>query len=767
MVGRGRFGGEVEGGRDGGLLGGYKAGNGEAVCGIICRRGLGGRRRGDQQLECWCVGVSPCRRPCMVRWKPWLVQWAVGSGPGAVDAAVAGARPAPVCCYLPGSSIVAYLPPRAPSARPHPPSATRQAHPTSRPAVKCLPGRCPYLPSQNPLHHLRSRPPPRPAPLPSTHMAPQAGVNGVLPVQVLQKNTSAPAPRGPKAPSPRLKLICRRLPPGLTRPEFESALGPEWKVGQGKVDWLNYRKGKVSKDLAKPSKPSRAYIHLTQQPFVAALGDRVRELVFHDAAKSFQDPALVGPPVLEFAPYMKLPSNRKRNDARQGTIDQDPEFKEFLESLTAPITKPAAPDAEPQKEEKVKTTPLIEALRERKANKEKPQKKGRGEHKDDAVEKKILAKPAKENAPSEKGRKANRAEKEKAQREAVKALNKEASASKESALTEKTTPGPSAPASERKRGNVNIAKGILQRDLGLGPAPNRRRGTKREIGTTPAQDSTPKQEENVSSKQKGKEPVVTPVAAVATAEKNILASSKKERPSRAERRAFKASLAEKTNNKTEGETAKVPVKTTAPAPTILKKPHAAQAHAAVSPKAPAAARVPPTGPAASRNANAMATPTASKADATLVQRPGHPAPAITSMGKQAFLKHANASQGITEPLIEEALREFGAIEKVEIDKRKGFAYVDFADSEGLRRAVAAGTVKVAQGAVQVLERKEKHLVPRGFPKSRPQPPRPTQGRGGYGPGGRGGRGGARGGHTISGSAPTSAPVTASTTDVAT
>jgi regulator of nonsense transcripts 3 len=413
---------------------------------------------------------------------------------------------------------------------------------------------------------------------------------------------------------------------------------------------------------------------------------------------------------------------------------------------------------------------LIEALRERKANKDKPQKKGRGEHKEDAGEKKILAKPAKENAPADKGRKTTRADKEKAQREAVKALNKEASASKESAPPEKALPGSSAPTSERKRGNVNIAKGILQRDLGLGPAPNRRRGTKREIAPAPAQQSTSKQDENLSSKQKGKEPVATPVAALTATEKAIPASPKKERPSRAERRAFKASLVEKTNNKAESETTKAPIKSTTSAPTILKKPHVAQAHAAASPKTPAAARVPPTGPAASRSVNTLAAPSLSKADATPAQRPGHSTPAIsTPMGKQAFLKHANASQGITEPLIEDALREFGAIEKVEIDKRKGFAYVEFADSEGLRRAVAAGTVKVAQGAVQVLERKEKHLVPRGFPKPRPQPPRPAQGRGGFGPGGRGGRGGARGGHAISGhgSAPTSASVAAVTTDVVT
>ncbi|KAL1607746.1 hypothetical protein SLS60_002682 [Paraconiothyrium brasiliense] len=606
-------------------------------------------------------------------------------------------------------------------------------------------------------------------------MTPQSGVNGILPVTALQKNTPASAPRGPKTPAPRLKLICRRLPPGLTRAEFETLLGEEWKVGAGKVDWLNYKKGKVSKDLAKPSKPSRAYIHVTQQPFVTGLGDRVREVTFHDAAKSFQDGALIGPPVLEFAPYMKLPGNRRRNDARQGTIDQDPEFKEFLESLTAPITKPAAPEGESAKEEKVKTTPLIEALRERKANKEKPQKKGRGEHKDDAGEKRILAKAGKENVPGEKNRKATRAEKEKAQKEAVKALSKEA-ALKENVLVDKAAAGPSSAAPERKRANVNIAKGILQRDLGLGPAPNRRRGTKREIASA-AQETNPKQDENVGAKSKGKEPAVAPVATVTTAEKATPASPKKERPSRAERRAFKASLAEKTNNKAEGENSKAPVKQgTAPAPTILKKPQATQAQPAVPPKGPATARVPPTGPAAARNANIVNQTTPSKAEASPFPRPANPTPAHAAansgpvpMGKQAFLKHANASQGITEPLIEEALKEFGAIEKVEIDKRKGFAYVNFVEPEGLRKAVAAGTVKVAQGAVQVLERKEKHQVPRGFPTPRPQPPRPAQGRGGFGPRGRGGRGGARGGHVTPGPnpVPAQAPVATPTADVAT
>jgi len=77
--------------------------------------------------------------------------------------------------------------------------------------------------------------------------------SGVLPMPaaVLQKHAPPNnAPRGPskKAASPRLKLIIRRLAPGLTRAEFEAHLGEEWKVGAGKVDWLLYRPGKVSKE---------------------------------------------------------------------------------------------------------------------------------------------------------------------------------------------------------------------------------------------------------------------------------------------------------------------------------------------------------------------------------------------------------------------------------------------------------------------------------------------------------------------------------------
>ncbi|CAN9176961.1 hypothetical protein AA0114_g11025 [Alternaria tenuissima] len=579
---------------------------------------------------------------------------------------------------------------------------------------------------------------------------PQTNPNGVLPVTLLQKNHQAQTSRGPKAAQPRLKLICRRLPPGLTKTEFVEALGDEWKLGAGKIDWINYRKGKISTDAAKPSKPARVYIHVTKQDHVKALGDHVRTVTFHDATKSWQDPALVGPPTLEYAPYPKMPGGRRRNDNRQGTIDQDQDFKDFLESLTNPITKLPASENEGQKE-KVKTTPLIEALREKKANRDKPSAKGnrgRGEAKDDGGEKKILAKPGKESAlnSNDKNRRMSKADKAQATKEAVKILNKEASSSKATAGT--ADKSSASPAPERKRGNVALAKSMLQRDLGVGPAPNRRRGTKREVGAA-APDANAQAKETKAVDEKAKEAPVAPPAA-STPDKTSQ-TSRKERPTRAERRAFKANQGDKSSDKATASDVKpqTPLKT--PAPQILKKPQTPN-----PPKGPAASRVPPTEPAAARNSPAPTQSHAAPAKTETAPAqahnnaskaaPANPVPAPTS--KQAFLKHANPSQGITEPLIEEVMKTFGGIDKVEIDKRKGFAYVDFAEPEGLRKAMAASPIKIAQGAVQVLERKEK--VARGpNPRFNGPPTGPARGgaRGGFGPrGGRGGRGGARGGH---------------------
>lgn len=91
-------------------------------------------------------------------------------------------------------------------------------------------------------------------------------------------------------------------------------------------------------------------------------------------------------------------------------------------------------------------------------------------------------------------------------------------------------------------------------------------------------------------------------------------------------------------------------------------------------------------------------------------KPGKPAkpkqvPSVTPTATQAFLKHANPSQGVTEALLEAAFQPFGSVVKVEIDRKKGFGYVDFAEPDGLQKAIAASPVTVAESQVVVLERR--------------------------------------------------------------
>lgn len=81
--------------------------------------------------------------------------------------------------------------------------------------------------------------------------------NGVLsiPASATQKKSGGGS-EGPtsRAPLARLKIIVRRLPPGLSQSEFDEALGDEWRTGGDKVDWTVYKEGKVSKEYESASR---------------------------------------------------------------------------------------------------------------------------------------------------------------------------------------------------------------------------------------------------------------------------------------------------------------------------------------------------------------------------------------------------------------------------------------------------------------------------------------------------------------------------------
>ena len=408
-------------------------------------------------------------------------------------------------------------------------------------------------------------------------------------------------------------------------------------------------------------------------------------------------------------PFSKIPP-KARLDGRQGTIDQDPEFIDFLASLTTPVAKPANIDAIGDKEKHTDAksiTPLVQYIKDKKANKgkeAKAQKHGRQESKDNPTkseDKKNISKIAKGKAPSADKKVTVLAKAEKVkQKSSTRAVEQPTLSPATTAAQElpgapiapqgSVTPQPK-PERRRERGNASIAAQILQRDLGLVGGGSGRR--KRNVDTS-------------------------------------------------------------TNNSSGQVT--VPLVTAQPTP-------AASATVLSSPAPSSAPAQAPTAPAIARKAQ-LQNNLAQQRRPT----PTKPSPTVSATATQAFLKHANPSQGVTEPLLEEAFKAFGNVVKVEIDKKKGFAYIDFAEPAGLQKAVASSPVKVGQGQVVVLERKVGTVLQnrnaRGSQETTNQTP--SNNRGGRG-GGRG-RGGKNSGNqskpssVVAANTTTPTPVTAPT-----
>lgn len=387
---------------------------------------------------------------------------------------------------------------------------------------------------------------------------------------------------------------------------------------------------------------------------------------------------MLGPPSVEFAPYGRVPNSRPRKDARQGTIDQDPEFIDFLESLTNPVAKSGLGDQENdgtgKSKEKVTVTPLVQFLKDKKANKGKenaaPSKGGKHGRQDSKDVKALNDSDIKTAAgtatiASPKKRSAQAVKVEQAARDAVKVLNKQAANASKGVASSQTPAVPPTAKSpvvianntantalgdkKRERGNASAAAKILQRDLGLGTNAGGRGGRRGPIGHVARTAAT---NASIANKQDAVAPQVSSPLATASAPESTTPAT--------------ATSASESRTAT-----KPPVQ-------------------------------PPSGPAASRQIAKAPTAFNNNASShTTTTKPTSP----PSTATQAFLKHANPSQGITEPLLEEAFATFGNINKVEIDKKKGFAYVDFAEPESLQKAIKASPIKVAQGQVVVLERK--------------------------------------------------------------
>ncbi|KAH8097121.1 Smg-4/UPF3 family-domain-containing protein [Cristinia sonorae] len=130
----------------------------------------------------------------------------------------------------------------------------------------------------------------------------------------------------------RLKTVVRRLPPNLPEEIFWQSVHP-W-VTEETVSWKVYYPGKFRKRLNKENIPSRAYIAFKDEGMLATFSREYDGHLFRDKAGNESIA------VVEFAPFQKVPTEKKKVDGRLGTIDKDEDFLSFLESLKDNASKP-------------------------------------------------------------------------------------------------------------------------------------------------------------------------------------------------------------------------------------------------------------------------------------------------------------------------------------------------------------------------------------------------------------------------------------------
>ncbi|KAI8076536.1 Smg-4/UPF3 family-domain-containing protein [Gilbertella persicaria] len=186
-----------------------------------------------------------------------------------------------------------------------------------------------------------------------------------------------------RKPTLKTKVVVRRLPPNLPQDIFMNSVKP-W-VHEDNVDYSLYVAGKLSKSKAKENIFSRAYFHFKTMDDVVAFHQGFDGHVFIDSRGNEYRA------VVEFAPYQKVPREHKTVDTRQGTIDQDQDYLDFIESLNAEKNAATQEQQEPadglsqierlenriamvtaktlaaEQANKPKTTPLLEHLRAQKA----------------------------------------------------------------------------------------------------------------------------------------------------------------------------------------------------------------------------------------------------------------------------------------------------------------------------------------------------------------------------------------------------------------
>ncbi|CAE6521032.1 unnamed protein product [Rhizoctonia solani] len=127
---------------------------------------------------------------------------------------------------------------------------------------------------------------------------------------------------------PKLKVVIRRLPPNLPEHVFWQSVA-QWVTDESS-SWKLYVPGKLRTKLNRENAPSRAYVEFVTPEAVIAFNRDYNGHVFRD--KQGNESVAV----IEYAPYQKVPHEKRKADAKIGTIEADEDFNSFLEALNKP-----------------------------------------------------------------------------------------------------------------------------------------------------------------------------------------------------------------------------------------------------------------------------------------------------------------------------------------------------------------------------------------------------------------------------------------------
>ncbi|XP_062862230.1 regulator of nonsense transcripts 3A isoform X2 [Trichomycterus rosablanca] len=204
------------------------------------------------------------------------------------------------------------------------------------------------------------------------------------------------------------KVVIRRLPPSLSKDQLEEHLSP--------LPPFDYFEFFPADQSLYPHLFSRAYINFKNPEDIVHFRDRFDGYVFIDN-KGLEYPAIV-----EFAPFQKVSKKKlKKKDAKAGSIEEDPEYKRFLENYSCDEEKSVANpetllgEIEAKTRELIakKTTPLLEYIKSKKLEKQRIREEKREERRRRELEKKRQREEEKRKRREEERRKRKEAEKQK------------------------------------------------------------------------------------------------------------------------------------------------------------------------------------------------------------------------------------------------------------------------------------------------------------------------------------------------------------------